>query len=76
MDLLPAELPEILGKSKRRFRSLKLVTVDGDDVLPETPYGVDYGRLSNGLTYYVRCNSKPRMRAALALAVKVGYVYF
>lgn len=75
MDLLPAESPEILGKNKRRFRSLKLVTVNGDDLLPETPYAVDYGRLSNGLTYYVRCNSKPRMRAALALAIKVGYVY-
>lgn len=74
MDLLPVESPEILGKNKRRFRSLKLVTVNGDDVLPETPFGVEYGRLSNGLTYYVRCNSKPRMRAALALAVKVGSV--
>lgn len=76
MDLLPAESPQILGKSKRRFRSLKLVNVNDDDVLSETPYGADYGRLSNGLTYYVRCNSKPRMRAALALAVKVGYVHF
>ncbi|KAH6755599.1 Insulinase family protein [Perilla frutescens var. hirtella] len=74
MDLLPVESPEILGKNKRRFRSLKLVTVNDDDVLPEKPFGVDYGRLSNGLTYYVRCNSKPRMRAALALAVKVGSV--
>ncbi|XP_057765310.1 zinc protease PQQL-like isoform X1 [Salvia miltiorrhiza] len=74
MDLLPAESPEILGKNKRRFRSLKLVSVNGDDVLPEMPYGVEYGRLSNGLTYYVRCNSKPRMRAALALVVKVGSV--
>ncbi|KAL6577311.1 hypothetical protein OROMI_011587 [Orobanche minor] len=74
MDLLPAESPQILGKSKRRFRSLKLVNVNDDDVLPVTPYGADYGRLTNGLTYYVRCNSKPRMRAALALVVKVGSV--
>lgn len=36
--------------------------------------GVDYGVLENGLSYYVRCNPKPRMRAALALAVKVGSV--
>ncbi|GFP81693.1 probable zinc protease pqql [Phtheirospermum japonicum] len=74
MDLLSGESPQILSKSKRRFRSLKLVSVNDDDVLPETPYGVDYGRLSNGLTYYVRSNSKPKMRAALALAVKVGSV--
>ncbi|CAA0814299.1 Insulinase (Peptidase family M16) protein [Striga hermonthica] len=74
MDLLPVESPQILSRSKRRFRSLKLVTVNDDDVLSETPYGVNYGRLSNGLTYYVRSNSKPKMRAALALAVKVGSV--
>lgn len=45
-----------------------------DEPLAETPVGVDYGVLENGLTYYVRCNTKPRMRAALALAVKVGSV--
>ncbi|KAL0308530.1 UNVERIFIED_CONTAM: Zinc protease PQQL-like [Sesamum radiatum] len=72
MDLLPGESPQILSKSKQRFRSLKLVNVNDDDVLPDTPYGVVYGRLTNGLTYYVRSNSKPKMRAALALAVKVG----
>ncbi|KAK4415627.1 Zinc protease PQQL-like [Sesamum alatum] len=74
MDLLPGESPQILSKSKLRFRSLKLVNVNEGDVLSETPYGVDYGRLTNGLTYYVRSNSKPKMRAALALAVKVGSV--
>ncbi|XP_027932710.1 zinc protease PQQL-like, partial [Vigna unguiculata] len=30
--------------------------------------------LDNGFRYYVRCNSKPRMRAALALAVRAGSV--
>lgn len=70
------ESPQILSRSKLRFRSLKLVNVNEDELLSETPYGVDYGRLSNGLTYYVRSNSKPKMRAALALAVKVGYVHF
>ncbi|CAA3027767.1 zinc protease PQQL-like isoform X1 [Olea europaea subsp. europaea] len=74
MDLLPGESPQILNKKKHGFRSLKLVDVNLDDVLPGLPYGVDYGRLDNGLTYYVRCNSKPKMRAALALAVKVGSV--
>lgn len=43
-----------------------------DEPLSEEPVGVDYGVLDNGLTYYVRSNLKPRMRAALALAVKVG----
>lgn len=70
MDLLPAESSQI--KKKHGFRSLKLVNVDMDAALSEKPFGVDYGRLDNGLRYYVRSNSKPRMRAALALAVKAG----
>ncbi|KAG5559244.1 hypothetical protein RHGRI_008965 [Rhododendron griersonianum] len=72
MDLLPAESSQI--KKKHGFRSLKLVNIDMDDALSEKPFGVDYGRLENGLCYYVRSNSKPRMRAALALAVKAGSV--
>nr|XP_017222853.1 PREDICTED: zinc protease PQQL-like isoform X1 [Daucus carota subsp. sativus] len=69
--------PEMVKKKmiKHRFRSLKLVNINMDDPLAEKPYGVDeYGELDNGLTYYVRSNSKPRMRAALALAVKAGSV--
>ncbi|KAG5155739.1 hypothetical protein JHK82_013708 [Glycine max] len=45
-----------------------------DQLLSDQPVGVDYGILDNGLRYYVRCNSKPRMRAALALAVRAGSV--
>jgi hypothetical protein len=45
-----------------------------DDTLPVDPVGAIYGRLANGLTYYVRFNPNPRMRAVLSLAVKVGYV--
>lgn len=71
MDLLPAEETSLIAR-KHGFRSLKLVNVDEDSVLAEKPFGVDYGRLENGLHYYVRSNFKPRMRAALALAVKVG----
>lgn len=71
MDLLPTEAPSIGGR-RQRFRSLKLVSVAMDEPLAEEPVGVDYGVLDNGLTYYVRSNPKPRMRAALALAVKVG----
>ncbi|CAA6666109.1 unnamed protein product [Spirodela intermedia] len=41
------------------FRSLKLINVGMDEPLAESPFGVHYG---------------PRMRAALALAVKVGSV--
>ncbi|KAL5573042.1 hypothetical protein UlMin_022639 [Ulmus minor] len=72
MDLLPAEGPRLV--KKHGFRSLKLVNVDMDGVLGEEPFGVEFGRLENGLSYYVRSNSKPRMRAALALAVKAGSV--
>ncbi|KAM7276427.1 hypothetical protein ACFE04_018293 [Oxalis oulophora] len=59
---------------KKRFRSLKLVNVDLEQELSQQPFGAAYGRLDNGLSYYVRCNPKPRMRAALALAVNVGSV--
>lgn len=45
-----------------------------NQLLSDQPVGVDFGTLDNGLRYYVRCNSKPRMRAALALAVRVGLV--
>ncbi|CAI0543733.1 unnamed protein product, partial [Linum tenue] len=72
MDLFPAETSQL--PKKHRFRSLKLVNVDMDQILEENPYGADYGRLDNGLFYYVRRNSKPKMRAALALAVKAGSV--
>ncbi|KAI7748121.1 hypothetical protein M8C21_007851, partial [Ambrosia artemisiifolia] len=73
MDLLPAETSSEIVK-KHRFRSLKLVDLNYEQLLSDVPYGSDYGKLDNGLTYYVRLNSKPKMRAALALAVKVGSV--
>ncbi|XP_021751377.1 zinc protease PQQL-like [Chenopodium quinoa] len=72
MDLLPAETPELA--KKHGFRSLKLLNVDLEQPLADKPFGVDYGKLDNGLTYYVRSNSKPKMRAALALVVKAGSV--
>ncbi|XP_020080244.1 zinc protease PQQL-like [Ananas comosus] len=72
MDLLPTEGP---APGRRvGFRSLKLLSVAMDEALPEEPVGVAYGVLDNGLSYYVRSNPKPRMRAALALAVNVGSV--
>ncbi|KAH7572183.1 hypothetical protein JRO89_XS04G0216300 [Xanthoceras sorbifolium] len=72
MELLPAEGTQIA--KKHGFRSLKVVNVDMEQVLGEQPLGVVYGRLENRLSYYVRCNSKPKMRAALSLAVKAGSV--
>ncbi|CAL5215055.1 unnamed protein product [Lathyrus oleraceus] len=72
MELLPSEAAPI--SRKQGFRSLKLVNADMNQLLTDKPVGVDFGTLDNGLRYYVRCNSKPRMRAALALAVRVGSV--
>ncbi|KAK8921287.1 hypothetical protein KSP39_PZI019966 [Platanthera zijinensis] len=72
MDLLPAETPSL--SRRQGFRSLKLVNISMEQPLANEPVGVDFGVLKNGLSYYVRCNPKPRMRAALALAVKVGSV--
>ncbi|KAL1364192.1 hypothetical protein HN51_012358 [Arachis hypogaea] len=74
MELLPGPADASSISKKHGFRSLKMVTVDMDEPLPLHPVGVLFGTLDNGLRYYVRCNSKPRMRAALALAVTVGSV--
>lgn len=72
MDGLPRETLKL--EKIHRFKSLKMVEVDLKTKLDPNPFGADHGKLENGLTYYVRCNSKPQMRAALALAVKVGSV--
>ncbi|OMO67338.1 hypothetical protein CCACVL1_20590 [Corchorus capsularis] len=85
MDLLPADDSETTGKQKmgllsaettgeQSFRSLEILKLDMDKEFDKQPFGVDYGKLENGLVYYVKCNSKPKKRAALALAVKVGSV--
>ncbi|CAI5457717.1 unnamed protein product [Closterium sp. Yama58-4] len=59
------------------FRSLKPLDLRSEEsrnaAIPLGPEGaVLHGRLDNGVTYYVRRNSKPQHRAALALAVRVG----
>ncbi|OMO91641.1 hypothetical protein COLO4_18247 [Corchorus olitorius] len=59
---------------EQSFRSLEILKLDMDKEFDKQPFGVDYGKLENGLVYYVKCNSKPKQRAALALAVKVGSV--
>eukprot|EP00249_Psilotum_nudum_P022861 c28663_g1_i1 orf=451-3468(-) len=69
MDLLPAQ-----ERPSQGFKRLKLLQLQPGDPLPVKPVGVDYGVLANGISYYVRCNAKPRHRAALALGVKVGSV--
>ncbi|XVE54136.1 hypothetical protein DITRI_Ditri03aG0056800 [Diplodiscus trichospermus] len=72
MPLLSADSSKITRKQS--FRSLEMVKVDMDKEIDLQPFGVDYGRLENGLVYYVKCNPKPKKRAALALAVKVGSI--
>lgn len=67
MELLPPQ-------PATGFKSLKLLQVQLQETLSEDPVGAHYGVLSNGICYYVRCNPKPRHRAALALGVKVGSV--
>jgi zinc protease len=42
-----------------------------DKVLPVSPY-VKIGKLSNGLTYYIRKNQEPKNRAELRLVVNAG----
>ncbi|XVF34974.1 hypothetical protein REPUB_Repub18cG0104500 [Reevesia pubescens] len=73
MSSLPAEKSSSFAKMQS-FRSLEPLDVSLNQEVDQRPFGVDYGRLDNGLSYYVRCNPKPRTRAALALAVKVGSV--
>ncbi|GBG85044.1 hypothetical protein CBR_g39508 [Chara braunii] len=58
------------------LKPLNLETVESRSApIPLGPPGLQYGRLSNGLVYYVRKNSKPKQRAALALGVRVGSVH-
>ncbi|KAL8136373.1 hypothetical protein V2J09_002374 [Rumex salicifolius] len=73
MDFVPMEALNV--EKKHRFRSMKLVNVDLEEKLSLEPEGAEYGKLENGFTYYVRRNDKPKMRAALALAVKAGSVF-
>ncbi|HLF19928.1 MAG TPA: pitrilysin family protein, partial [Bacteroidota bacterium] len=44
-----------------------------DDLLKVDPK-ITYGKLTNGLTYYIRANKKPEKRAELRLVVKTGSV--
>ena len=46
-------------------------TVSGQTKIPDDP-AVKTGRLSNGLTYYIRKNTEPKNRAELYLANRVG----
>ncbi|KAH1105483.1 hypothetical protein J1N35_009251 [Gossypium stocksii] len=75
MPLLSAHNDQPLIQRKQSFGSLEMVNMELDKQLDlQQPFGVDYGKLENGLVYYVKCNPKPRKRASLALAVKVGSI--
>lgn len=60
---------------KRFFLSLSMLFIAlvtfGQSVLPIDPE-VRVGKLENGLTYYIRHNSKPAERAEFYLATNVG----
>lgn len=68
VTLSPSEVKPVL----RTFEELPPLDINLDDPLPTDTEGVLQGELENGIRYYVRRNSKPRDRAALALAVSVG----
>ncbi|GFS43878.1 insulinase (Peptidase family M16) protein [Actinidia rufa] len=71
MDLLPANSSQIA--KKHGFRSLKLVSVDMDDSLSETPFGVEFGRSRERSLLLRSIEFEAQYeRAALALAVKAG----
>ncbi|PWA45380.1 insulinase (Peptidase family M16) protein [Artemisia annua] len=67
------DLPNLItwGDTASLQQSLKL---DMEEVLSGNPYDTDFGKLANGLTYYVKVNDRPRMRAHLVLAVRAGCV--
>eukprot|EP00897_Mesotaenium_endlicherianum_P008456 jgi/Mesen1/7639/ME000004S07907 len=59
------------------FKNLKPLDLRNDEarkaLLPLGPASLVHGKLDNGLTYYVKKNSKPKQRAALALGVRIGW---
>ena len=55
------------------FALPSLAQIDVSQVMPVDP-NVRIGRLSNGLTYYIRRNSLPEKRAELRLVVNAGSV--
>ncbi|XVF49052.1 hypothetical protein PTKIN_Ptkin03bG0237900 [Pterospermum kingtungense] len=73
METLPTEKSSSSSSPVKiqSFMSLEQQNMFLDQELDQLPNGVDYGSLDNGLTYYVCCHPEHKMRAALALAVKV-----
>lgn len=53
--------------------SVQLIAQKNDAVLPVDP-AVKIGKLSNGLTYYIRKNQEPKNRAELRLVVNAGSI--
>lgn len=53
--------------------SSSLLAQNLSDKLPIAPE-IKVGKLSNGLTYYIRKNSKPEQKVELRLAVRVGSI--
>lgn len=53
--------------------SVQLIAQSATDKVPLDPQ-VRYGKLANGLTYYIRKNAKPEQRAEMRLVVNAGSV--
>ena len=58
------------------FIAIGVVTLNAQDMTAKVPMdpAVKIGKLSNGLTYYVRSNPKPENKVELRLAIKAGSI--
>eukprot|EP00899_Mesostigma_viride_P018829 jgi/Mesvir1/26948/Mv20668-RA.1 len=76
MEAAPPSV-DVTPRSRDAFKKLNKFELTDEFMKAPIPLGPStllYGQLKNRMTYYVRPNEKPKERAALALAVRVGSV--
>ena len=69
--VLFASLPFLAGAQEQPSGPTVLPSSELMNDIPIDP-GVRIGKLSNGITYYIKANAKPENRAELRMAVKAG----
>jgi len=62
-----------LASAQKGNRAETIATKQEGELIPNDP-SLKIGKLSNGLTYYIKKNTEPKNRAVLYLAVKVGSI--